>query len=146
MELAGFIFEYGDNQVRKHAGHFDGVKTSLRLESGEYITRMDVLKGTDEDEVVFYTNTGQIHALSAFGSSNQLKYQDPSHFRVFQFNDLHGSKRESSQVSTVSRSPTSEMSEECVGIWFTMKIYPRVTNTIEAVCPILTRRAHGERV
>jgi hypothetical protein len=51
-KLAGFIFEYGDNQVQKHAGYLDGVKTSMSLESGESITRMDVMKGSCKNEVV----------------------------------------------------------------------------------------------
>jgi hypothetical protein len=51
-KLAGFIFEYGNIQVQRHAGHFGGSKASMSLESGEHVTRMDVRTGNSEHELV----------------------------------------------------------------------------------------------
>jgi hypothetical protein len=43
-KLAGFVFEYGDIKKRC-VGHSGGPKTSIILETGEYVTRMDFRVG-----------------------------------------------------------------------------------------------------
>jgi hypothetical protein len=50
-------------------------------------------------EPQFYTSTGQVHALSALGSSHQPWHQNPSQFEIFQFSDLHEPDRASELAS-----------------------------------------------
>ncbi|KAF5019673.1 hypothetical protein F66182_8302 [Fusarium sp. NRRL 66182] len=137
--LSGFVFEYGSCQVSRHAGYICGLQSSMTIEIGEFITRMDVLTGNGVDEVVFHTNRNKVHALSASGSSHQPRHQESSDFEVFELSDLEELNKTNTEASRISDKP-SEMTGKCVGIWLTMKIFPRATNVIEAVGPILTTR------
>jgi hypothetical protein len=86
-----------------------------------------------------------VHTLSAFGSSLQSIHETLSNFEVSQFDDLHKSDRTSPDASTVSPSYKSEMIDEFVGIWLTMRSQLRGLNTVEAAGPILAKRGEEKR-
>ncbi|KAJ4253328.1 hypothetical protein NW762_010483 [Fusarium torreyae] len=138
-KLSGFAFHYGQGQISRHVGRIEGVSASMCLEARERITRMDILTGPDEDEIMFYTSAGRVQALSAAGSYHQARHTEPSDFDVFEFDQhtecisalLSTNGPESSQPSSMAA---------YVGIWVTMKIWPRANNTVEAVGPIIATR------
>ncbi|EWY87857.1 hypothetical protein FOYG_09241 [Fusarium oxysporum NRRL 32931] len=138
-KLSGFVLDYGTVQISRTAGSADGVKSSFSLGSEEWITRMDLQLWKDESDVVFHTSAGRVYSLSPSGSCDQPRQKDPADYEVFEFNHL-GCSRTGSQGCLDG---SSESSDECVGIWVTMKWWPRYANIVEAAGPITISRGEG---
>ncbi|KAH7478393.1 hypothetical protein FOMA001_g9274 [Fusarium oxysporum f. sp. matthiolae] len=138
-KLSGFVLDYGTVQISRTAGSADGVKSSFSLGSEEWITRMDLQLWKDESDVVFHTSAGRVYSLSPSGSYGQPRQKDPADYEVFEFNHL-GCSRTGSQGCLDG---SSESSDECVGIWVTMKWWPRYANIVEAAGPITISRGEG---
>ncbi|KAF4980918.1 hypothetical protein FDECE_17785 [Fusarium decemcellulare] len=136
-DLKGFVFEYGAGHIIKQIGCIDGAAASIPLRKDQRIIRMDVCIGSGMDEVVFYTSDHQVFALSASGQSDQPRNQDPSNFDVFSFRDLDEGGRESSSSSDTPSSQSCGATDNVVGIWLTMKIFPRASDVVEEIGPIL---------
>ncbi|KAG5765423.1 hypothetical protein H9Q72_006501 [Fusarium xylarioides] len=132
-KLSGFIFDYGTGQISRTAGSADGVKASFSLDSEEWINCMDLQLWEEKSEVVFYTSTGRVNSLSPSGLSDQPRQKDPADYQVFEFNHLACSRT----VSREDLDESSELSDECVGIWVTMKWWPQYANIVEAAGPII---------
>ncbi|KAK7431652.1 hypothetical protein QQZ08_001871 [Neonectria magnoliae] len=142
--LSGFIFEYGSAEVRRHAGYVQGEASSMGLEDDERVIRMDVSIGQSEDEVIFHTSVGRVCALAASSANSEPRDRQSSDFDVFVFNVHHNSESDDSPASRgvlTETSQTAGAEEECVGIWVTMKIFPRAMKIVEAVGPILTKKS-----
>ncbi|KAF4979218.1 hypothetical protein FZEAL_4527 [Fusarium zealandicum] len=135
---AGFIFDYRDGRTRRHAGCVLGEMASMDLDEGEHLTRIDVF--TDEADnpgVYIRTSSDRVCFLSA--PSSKLE-------QLHQGSDLNSDSYMFDRPAERFREdPSADPwyvpgKEECVGIWVTMKMFPRALNVIHAVGPILTSR------
>ncbi|KPM40494.1 hypothetical protein AK830_g6068 [Neonectria ditissima] len=140
--LSGFVFEYGKGQLYNHVGHIEGAMASMSLNDSERVTRMDVSVGVGEDEVIFYTSTNRMCSLVAPYSNSESNDRSSSDFEIFMLEDPPGSETDHLPASDGTLVDSSHLADgnNCVGIWVTMKIFPRAMNVVEAVGPIFAQK------
>ncbi|KAI8689596.1 F-box domain-containing protein [Fusarium sp. Ph1] len=153
-KLSGLVFEYGSLRILRQAGGIEGNRFSMKLEEGEFITRMDVLKGSESVEM---TSSGSIVKFSKesvkgvtlhTNKNRRLSLQDVSNgytagesLQTYDFGDPHGTKTPSTPPFRATLPTLSERHEgTCVGIWMTMNVFPRATGVVGRVGPILQKK------
>ncbi|RSL86626.1 hypothetical protein CEP51_002725 [Fusarium floridanum] len=135
--LSGFIFEYGKTGIYSKVGHVEGDRVSMGLEAGERITRMVVrtISGSI-GMVTFGTNRNIRHQLfhDLMGLRGDANWQD------YPFGEPHKAKKLDTPSSgqNLATLPKKD-GENCVGIWLTMKIFPRATDLVDKVGPIFQK-------
>ncbi|RSL87389.1 hypothetical protein CEP52_015543 [Fusarium oligoseptatum] len=135
--LSGFIFEYGKTGIYSKVGHVEGDRVSMGLEAGERITRMVVrtISGSI-GMVTFGTNRNIRHQLfhDLMGLRGDANWQD------YPFGEPHKAKKLDTPSSRQNLATLPKKDgENCVGIWLTMKIFPRATDLIDKVGPIFQK-------
>lgn len=162
-KLSGLVFEYGNPRIYRQVGGIGGNRVSMKLEEGELVTRMNVLKGSESVEmtssgsIIKFTKESvkgitvslilwfstklteeQLHTsknrkLNLHDVSNS--FMAPGSWQTYNFGDPHGNETPSRKATLATLS--ERYGGTCVGIWVTMEVFPRATGIVGRVGPIL---------
>ncbi|EEU40663.1 uncharacterized protein NECHADRAFT_76034 [Fusarium vanettenii 77-13-4] len=155
-KLSGLVFEYGNPRIYRQVGGIEGNRVSKKLEEGELITRIDIVKLSHGVEmpssrgiIKFIKEsvkgvTGQLHT----SKNRKLSLQDVSNayagqgcLQPYEFGDPHGKETPGTPARKATLATLSETcGGTCVGIWVTMNVFPRATGIVRRIGPIVQKK------